>query len=252
MSYIDTEGNELKPSQKISGNIGESFDATTPEYKLEIDGYTIKEVQGNPTGTFSDTAQEVVYVYERSDAAPVTVKYQDSEGNQLADPTVLSGKVGLPYTSESKEIPGWYVAQTSTNTSGTFSDTAQEVVYVYERSDAAPVTVKYQDSEGNQLADPTVLSGKVGLPYTSEAKEIPGWYVAQTPTNTSGTFSDTAQEVVYVYNTKAHNPKNNGNSNNHLPKTGQQIKGQLILSSVGALLVTLVFVAIKKRKRSNR
>ncbi|MBO1123831.1 LPXTG cell wall anchor domain-containing protein [Enterococcus casseliflavus] len=53
-------------------------------------------------------------------------------------------------------------------------------------------------------------------------------------------------------NTKAHNPKNNGNSNNHLPKTGQQIKGQLILSSVGALLVTLVFVAIKKRKRSNR
>jgi LPXTG-motif cell wall-anchored protein len=57
---------------------------------------------------------------------------------------------------------------------------------------------------------------------------------------------------VYVYNTKAHNPKNNGNSNNHLPKTGQQIKGQLILSSVGALLVTLVFVAIKKRKRSNR
>ncbi len=49
-------------------------------------------------------------------------------------------------------------------------------MYVYERSDAAPVTVKYQDYEGNQLADPTVLSGKVGLPYTSEAKEIPGWY----------------------------------------------------------------------------
>ncbi|WP_301405445.1 MucBP domain-containing protein, partial [Enterococcus entomosocium] len=108
------------------------------------------------------------------------------------------------------------------------------------------------DSEGNQLADPTVLSGKVGLPYTSEAKEIPGWYVVETPDNASGTFSDAAEEVVYVYNTKAHNPKNNGNSNNHLPKTGQQIKGQLILSSVGALLVTLVFVAIKKRKRSNR
>ncbi|TPE00304.1 LPXTG cell wall anchor domain-containing protein, partial [Enterococcus sp. PF-3] len=206
----------------------------------------------NASGTFSDTGQEVVYVYERSDAAPVTVKYQDSEGNQLADPTVLSGKVGLPYTSEAKEIPGWYVVETPDNASGTFSDTGQEVVYVYERSDAAPVTVKYQDSEGNQLADPTVLSGKVGLPYTSEAKEIPGWYVVETPDNASGTFSDAAEEVVYVYNTKAHNPKNNGNSNNHLPKTGQQIKGQLILSSVGALLVTLVFVAIKKRKRSNR
>ncbi len=74
-------------------------------------------------------------------------------------------------------MPGWYVVETPDNASGTFSDTAQEVVYVYERSDAAPVTVKYQDSEGNQLADPTVLSGKVGLPYTSEAKEISGWYL---------------------------------------------------------------------------
>ncbi|MFZ4854424.1 MucBP domain-containing protein [Enterococcus entomosocium] len=70
------------------------------------------------------------------------------------------------------------MAKTPTNTSGTFSDTAQEVVYVYERSDA--ITVKYQDSEGNQLADPTVLSGKVGLPYTSEAKEIPGGMCSKT------------------------------------------------------------------------
>ncbi|WP_258317307.1 MucBP domain-containing protein, partial [Enterococcus casseliflavus] len=122
VSYIDNEGNELKPSQKISGNIGESFDATTPKYKLEIDWYTLKEVRGNPVGTFSDAAQEVVYVYERSDAAPVTVKHQDSEGNQLADPTVLSGKVGLPYTSEAKKIPGWYVVETPDNASGTFSD----------------------------------------------------------------------------------------------------------------------------------
>ena len=248
VKYQDSEGNQLADPTVLSGKVGLPY---TSEAK-EIPGWYVVETPDNASGTFSDTAQEVVYVYERSDAAPVTVKYQDSEGNQLADPTVLSGKVGLPYTSEAKEIPGWYVVETPDNASGTFSDTAQEVVYVYERSDAAPVTVKYQDSEGNQLADPTVLSGKVGLPYTSEAKEIPGWYVVETPDNASGTFSDTGQEVVYVYNTKAHNPKNNGNSNNHLPKTGQQIKGQLILSSVGALLVTLVFVAIKKRKRSNR
>ncbi|EGO8899615.1 hypothetical protein D5668_10665, partial [Enterococcus faecalis] len=41
VNYIDTDGNELKPSQKISGNIGESFDATTPDYRLEIEGYTL-------------------------------------------------------------------------------------------------------------------------------------------------------------------------------------------------------------------
>ncbi|WP_333558634.1 MucBP domain-containing protein, partial [Enterococcus casseliflavus] len=32
-------------------------------------------------------------------------------------------------------------------------------------------------------------SGKIGLPYTSEAKAINGWYVSQTPTNANGTYS---------------------------------------------------------------
>ncbi|MGM7317274.1 MucBP domain-containing protein, partial [Enterococcus casseliflavus] len=112
---------------------------------------------------------------------------------------ILSGKVGLPYESEAKEIRGWYVVETPDNASGTFTEDPQEVVYVYDRSDAAPVTVKYQDSEGNQLSEPRILSGKVGLPYESEAKEIPGWYVTETPDNASGTFTEDPQEVVYVY-----------------------------------------------------
>ncbi|MGJ0739958.1 MucBP domain-containing protein [Enterococcus casseliflavus] len=195
VKYLDENGQTLAPNVTLSGYVGDPF--TTEE--KDISGYTLKEIQGDRIGTFSDVAQEVVYVYERSDAAPVTVKYEDKEGNELAAPTVMNGKVGLPYTSEAKTINGWYVSQTPTNANGTYSETAQEVVYVYERSDAAPVTVKYEDKEGNQLSAPTVLSGKIGLPYTSEAKTIPGWYVSQTPTNANGTYSENAQEVVYVY-----------------------------------------------------
>ena len=129
----------------------------------------------------------------------VSVLFVDREGNQLAEPSILNGKAGLPYDSEPKEIPGWYVVETPNNASGTFTEEAQEVVYVYERSDGAPVTVKYKDSEGNQLAEPSILSGKVGLPYDSEPKEIPGWYVVETPNNASGIFSEDPQEVVYMY-----------------------------------------------------
>ncbi|MGF1995100.1 MucBP domain-containing protein [Enterococcus casseliflavus] len=195
VKYLDENGQTLAPNDTLSGYVGDPF--TTEE--KDISGYTLKEIQGDRIGTFSDVAQEVVYVYERSDAAPVTVRYEDKEGNELAAPTVMNGKVGLPYTSEAKAINGWYVSQTPTNANGTYSETAQEVVYVYERSDAAPVTVKYEDKEGNELAAPTVMNGKVGLPYTSEAKTINGWYVSQTPTNAKGTYSETAQEVVYVY-----------------------------------------------------
>ncbi len=55
-----------------------------------------------------------------------------------------------------------------TNAHGIFSEESQEVLYVYDRSDAAPVTVKYEDTEGNQLSEPTILSGKVGLPYANQ------------------------------------------------------------------------------------
>ncbi|HCO70911.1 MAG TPA: hypothetical protein DIT57_01370, partial [Enterococcus sp.] len=195
VKYLDENGQTLAPNVTLSGYVGDPF--TTEE--KDISGYTLKEIQGDRIGTFSDTAQEVVYVYERSDAAPVTVRYEDKEGNELAAPTVMNGKVGLPYTSEAKAIPGWFVAQTPSNATGTFSETEKEVIYVYERSDAAPVTVRYEDKEGNQLSAPTILNGKVGLPYASEAKAIPGWYVSQMPTNANGTYSETAQEVVYVY-----------------------------------------------------
>ena len=181
VKYQNSEGEQLSEPTVLSGKVGMAYESKPKE----ITGWNVVKIPNNAFGVFTEEAQEVVYVYERSDAAPVTVKYQDTEGNQLAEPTILSGKVGLPYTSEAKEIPGWYVVGTPDNASGTFSEAAQEVVYIYERSDAAPVTVKYQDSEGNQLAEPTILSGKVGLPYASEAKEIPGWYVVETSANAS-------------------------------------------------------------------
>ena len=195
VKYQDSEGNQLSEPSILSGKVGLPYESAAKE----IRGWYVVETPDNASGTFTEDPQEVVYVYDRSDAAPVTVKYQDSEGNQLSEPRILSGKVGLPYASAAKEIPGWYVTETPDNASGTFTEDPQEVVYVYDRSDAAPVTVRYVDTEGNQLSEPHILSGKVGLPYESEAKEIGGWYVVETPDNASGTFTEDPQEVVYVY-----------------------------------------------------
>ncbi|WP_430608127.1 hypothetical protein IGI92_000769 [Enterococcus sp. DIV2379] len=281
VKYVDENKKTLLPDVTLSGVVGEPY--TTQEEPIA--GYTLKEIQGDKTGTFSDTSQEVVYVYKRSDAAPVTVRYEDTEGNQLAEPTILNGKVGLPYESEAKELSGWTVTQTPANAKGIFSDTAQEVVYVYERSDAAPVTVKYEDTEGNQLAEPTILNGKVGLPYESEAKELSGWTVSQIPSNAKGMFSTTAQEVIYVYGAEKENkPEDDsgadtpesenktpeeekedksGNKDNQmntqtntqtngkskLPATGEQLTGQRIMGFLGTIIVLFSFLAIWRRKR---
>ena len=83
---------------------------------------------------FSEEAQEVVYIYERSDAAQWIQKYQDSEGNQLAS-TILSGKSDCHMPVKQRNPWLESVVDIPDNASGIFSNSA-EVVYVYERSDA--------------------------------------------------------------------------------------------------------------------
>ncbi|WP_270277222.1 MucBP domain-containing protein, partial [Enterococcus casseliflavus] len=144
------------------------------------------------TGTIQYLVNYQVPVKYVNTAEDVTVKYLDENGQTLAPNVTLSGYVGDPFTTEEKDISGYTLKEIQGDRIGTFSDVAQEVVYVYERSDAAPVTVRYEDKEGNELAAPTVMNGKVGLPYTSEAKAINGWYVSQTPINANGTYSETA------------------------------------------------------------
>ncbi len=111
----------------------------------------------------------------------------------------MNGNIGDPYTTEAKAIAGWTVTKNPTNATGTFGEKAQTVTYVYEKASAAPVTVKYVDKDGNELATPDTLNGNIGDPYTTEAKAIAGWTVTKNPTNATGTFGEKAQTVTYVY-----------------------------------------------------
>lgn len=65
IDYQDTEGNSIADTQKISGNIEDSYDVSGKEYKLEIAVYTFKEVKGELKGTLTDKAQAATYVYTK-------------------------------------------------------------------------------------------------------------------------------------------------------------------------------------------
>ncbi|WP_430602908.1 hypothetical protein IGJ02_000210 [Enterococcus sp. DIV0724b] len=198
VKYVDEEGNELSDSITLTGLAGSKYETEA----REITGWEIKEIQGTTSGEFAKNPQEVTYVYERKEAAPVEIKYQDEEGSEIATKEVLSGKVGLPYEAKAKEITGWSLKEVPLNEKGIFLEEPQEVIYVYERKEAAPVEVKYQDEEGNEIATKEVLSGKVGLPYEAKAKEIAGWSLKEVPLNEKGIFLEEPQEVIYVYERK--------------------------------------------------
>ncbi|EMC0706719.1 MucBP domain-containing protein, partial [Enterococcus faecalis] len=170
VNYIDTDGNELKPSQKFSGNIGESFDATTPDYRLEIEGYTFKEVRGNPTGKFTDQPQTVTYLYVKNPVktAEVTAKYVDTDGNKISDEVVKSGNVGDDYTTEQKAIDGYTFKEVRGNPTGKFTDQVQTVTYVYMRDKINPSPKS--DNKSNHIK--TYSPSQYTLPETVENKRL--------------------------------------------------------------------------------
>ncbi|MFD2391061.1 MucBP domain-containing protein [Enterococcus gallinarum] len=217
IKYVDSEGKEIHDSQTLSGKIGEKYDASTPDYRLPIDGYTLDTTQlpDNMTGVFSDTAQTVTYIYTKDPirAAEVTVEYVDNEGKEIHESQTLKGNIGDKYDVNMPDyqlaIDGYALDtnQLPDNMTGTFSDTAQTVTYIYTKDPirAADITVEYVDNEGNQIHEPQTLIGNIGEKYDVSTADyqlpIDGYTldINQLPDNMTGTFNDTAQTVTYVY-----------------------------------------------------
>ena len=217
VEYVDTEGNEIHPSQTISGNVGESYDASTKNYQLVIEGYTLDESQlpENLKGVFSETTQTVTYVYTKNPipAADVTVEYVDTEGKEVHPSQVISGNVGESYDASTEKyqltIDGYTLDESPLpeNLKGVFSETAQTVTYVYTKNPipAADVTVEYVDTEGNEIHASQTISGNVGDSYDASTEKyqltIEGYTLdqSQLPENSKGVFGETAQTITYIY-----------------------------------------------------
>lgn len=135
IKYLDEDNKPIADDVVKTGSIGENY---TSEQK-DIPGYTFKEVQGNPTGQFSDQAQTVVYIYTKDKVTPITgtviVKYEDDKGNTLSDSVIKSGNVGENYTTEKKDIKGYLFKETRGDISGIFKEETQTITYVYSKED---------------------------------------------------------------------------------------------------------------------
>ncbi|MCO5475791.1 hypothetical protein IGJ28_002694 [Enterococcus sp. AZ091] len=138
-------------------------------------------------------------IYERIPGGIVTVRHVDESGNEIANTVLLNGYQGESYIAEAKNISGWELMTTPQNAAGTFTGVDQTVVFTYKRIPAGEVLVKYVDESGNDVAESATLTGYYGDTYTAEAKTIEGWELITVPDNVSGTFSDTGQTVVFVY-----------------------------------------------------
>ncbi|MDN3101253.1 MucBP domain-containing protein, partial [Enterococcus faecalis] len=148
--------------------------------------------------------------------ATVTDKYQlvDESGNSVAPDITKTGDSNTTYSRDGliNKVENWgfdplvYDVDTLTiddgNLNGMATWTAQAVfvknpvllvdgeTHILKiKRFAKDVTVKYVDEDGKDLIDSIIISGHVNDPYESNAKELKGYTLKETPSNATGTFT---------------------------------------------------------------
>ena len=211
----------------------------------------------------------------------MTVLYQDTEGNEISKSKTLSGNIGDPYDVSTQEyklaIQGYTFKETRGALTGNLSNDAQSVTYIYTKDPvrAKDLTVLYQDTEGNEISNSKIISGNVGDPYDVSTQEyklaIQGYTFKETKGALTGSLSNDAQSVTYIYtkkinkqvstNSSSNKQKKtiiiNENTNNssdysdglkNLPKTGESTNH--IVSLVGILILFSVYTLWKIKPKS--
>ncbi|WP_429976375.1 MucBP domain-containing protein [Enterococcus sp. DIV0086] len=286
VNYVDEKGKTIHDPQILKGNIGDTYDATTNKYKLDVAGYTLdtSKLPKNGTGIFTDKEQTVTYVYKaNAEGAVITVNYVDEKGKTIHDPQILKGNIGDTYdatTNKYKLDVAGYTLDTSKlpkNGTGSFTDKEQTVTYVYKaNAEGAVITVNYVDEKGKTIHDPQILKGNIGDTYdatTNKYKLDVAGYTLDTsklPKNGTGSFTDKEQTVTYVYknnsiipNSKSNNQnkdvftnyegKTTVNNKKYLPHTGEDKISAFVTLVLGYfILIGTTFILIYKRKKQNK
>ncbi|MBC1976848.1 MucBP domain-containing protein, partial [Listeria booriae] len=145
-----------------------SYDTATQEMSIDMETFALahdnylKTSYGytyNRDGKIFNAGGTIIMDVE---APPVMVQYLDTEGTSIHDDSVLIGLYTDPYTSTAATIPGYTLKTSPANATGTYSEEAQTVTYVYEKIATGPVTVQYVDEQGASIAPTEVLTGDYG------------------------------------------------------------------------------------------
>ncbi|MTD40248.1 LPXTG cell wall anchor domain-containing protein [Erwinia sp. CPCC 100877] len=185
--YVDQNGTQIANPQTIPATaIGNDYDASTSNYKLTIDGYTLDDTQlpANAVGVFTDTPQTVTYVYQKDppnvpvniQAQAITVRYVDQQGTQLAEPKTISGTINEAYDVSTPNykltINGYALDDTQlpANAVGKFTNTPQTVTYVYKKDPPSTSNTQTQTDAPVNNAHTTAKNTSTG---TSEKQVTP-------------------------------------------------------------------------------
>ena len=201
-NYYDTHGNRIETTEVLPGANKLGLPYTTPQKNIRY--YDLVVVPNNANGVFGTSDITVDYIYKRQDAGNIIIRYLDEDGNtELANTVVLNGseQIGMPYTSEVKSFEYYDLVSMPANANGVFDPGTQRVDFIYRRKNAGNVIARYINSAGFPIESEEFFDGtrKLGLPYETSEKYIPGYHLDLVSGSPSGIFGENPVEITYIY-----------------------------------------------------
>ncbi|EAF1704265.1 hypothetical protein CJV28_12505 [Listeria monocytogenes] len=197
VKHEDTKGQELAPPVILNGKDGDPYTTTQKTFP----GYTLVATPANQNGAFTLNPATVNYVYSANDYK-LTSTFKDTQGQELKAPVVDTKDYHIQdnYSTTAATIPGYSLVSTPANQNGTFGAGNVTVNYVYKKDDYT-LTSTYKDTNGQELKAPVVDATTYHYQdtYTTTAEVFPGYTLVATPTNATGTFGSSNITVHYVY-----------------------------------------------------
>ena len=126
VQYVDTEGNELVPSEVLTGKVSLPYETAAKT----IPGWTLTEVPENAKGTFSEKAQTVTYVYKKEKEATKTPNDGISDKNSTSK---NSSSVSTQHKKDSYKLPVMGERITSLSIVGVIVLLLFSIFYFYKR-----------------------------------------------------------------------------------------------------------------------
>lgn len=124
VKYLDENNNIIHEEQRISGNIGDDYDASTTVYKLDLPGYSLDETKlpENSKGKISDSEQVVTYVYKGILALSVPETIDFGAYKLGTSNSVLTYPSNSPVTVTNYTGKGWILAASLEKDDSDFSN----------------------------------------------------------------------------------------------------------------------------------
>ncbi|WP_334328663.1 MucBP domain-containing protein [Companilactobacillus sp. HBUAS59699] len=185
VKYVNTSGEEIATPKTLKN---QKVGSDLTERAIDVDGYTLIS-EGTQNVTISKDGNTITFTYTKdvvpAETGDVTIKAVDENNNAIGEATTVTKNVGDSYIAVAPKIQGYTLDDDSSKTI-TVAEEGNIVTFKFKKDTTTPtnpdtdktanVTVKYVDADGNELANPKILTDqKVGSTVTENAVEVEGF-----------------------------------------------------------------------------